>query len=177
MNIGHEIRKSHLVGAIPTQAKRSQQPGSEPYSRPGNGSVGAWGSERVSRMCRPRNFDLSGAQGAYFLEGRNPWRRFGKPRGTGGVVGSGALEEDGPVTWDTLAVLEGRPGAGDPVNKAPAQCPLTDARALGAAVAWRLKEQASSSRLARQGKTGDVKVCKPARSEGVRWPHKSKDGG
>ena len=53
-------------------------------------------------------------------------------RETGGVGGYGALEEDGPVTWETLAVLGGKPGAGDPVNKAPAVRPLMDARAPGA---------------------------------------------
>jgi hypothetical protein len=98
-------------------------------------------------------------------------------RETGGVCDYGALEEDGPVTWEALAVLGGKPGAGDPVNKAPAVCPLMDARALGAVTTERHTERASSPRSARQGKTGGVEGNRPARSEGFRWPHMSDEGG
>jgi len=45
----HEISKRHPVGASPTRSKPSQRAGSEPCCCSGNGSVDAWGTERVGR--------------------------------------------------------------------------------------------------------------------------------
>lgn len=56
-------------------------------------------------MSQPRKRGHPGAEGVPRPEGSIPGGELASQRGTGGVAGCSALEEDDPVTCETLAGL------------------------------------------------------------------------